>query len=224
MHESRLPPCAFHIKSIVVAVCCLIARPGLSEEIYNLAEGATWSYDYHNIMTYSGGAHSMTNVTDGTMHARVIGRMITNGITYAELETTYENIFGVPPQKGFIRQDEDGVYIGLEVAGKFHESPIVLFPVEVGNEWDYFDGEKGRRRIVAVGPMQIGDQTFDRCITIERSFGDPEKDALWKQTAYYVPGFGEVRIYMRRIMGPTLTETTTTIRTRHVSHKGLNTQ
>jgi len=212
--QSRFLDHVFPMKSIMVAACCLFAPSGFSEEIYNLTKDARWSYDYHNIMTYSGGVHSMTNLTDGNMHVRVISDMITNGMTYAVLETTYENIFGVPPQKGFIRQDESGVYIGMEVAGEFRESPIVLLPAEVGNEWDYFDGEKGRRRIVEVGPMQIGDQTFDHCIKIERSFGDPEKDALWTHTSYYVPGLGEVRMYMRRVMGPTLTETTTTISTR----------
>ncbi len=196
---------------ILLATFIGIATTASAIDFYDLTEGATLTYDYHNIMAYSGGAHSMTNVTDGRMIARVVGNTETNGRTYAVIETTYENIFGVPPQKGLMRQDETGVYIGLEINGQFHESPIVTYPLEVGQTWDYFDGEGGTRRIAEIGPMTIGDRTFDRCIKIERLFGDVEKDRLWTHTAYYVEGIGEVRMFMKRVMGPTLTETTTTI-------------
>jgi hypothetical protein len=199
------------MKIIAAILFTIAASVSYAEDFYNLEEGATLVYDYHNVLSYSGGENSMSNETNGRMISKVIGSTEIGGKTYAVIETSYENIFGVPPQKGYLRQDDSGVYIGLEIAGEFHESPIVKYPIEVGNSWDYFDGEKGTRRIVEVGTMQLGDRTFDNCIKIERTFGDAEKDSLWTHTAYYVKGIGEVRMYMKRAMGPTLTETTTTI-------------
>jgi hypothetical protein len=199
------------MKIIAAILFTMAASFAFAEDFYDLDEGTTLVYDYHNVMSYSGGPNPMSNETNGRMISKVIGKTEIGGKTYAITETTYENIFGVPPQKGFLRQDDSGVYIGFETEGGFQESPIIKYPIEVGNSWDYFDGEKGTRRIVEVGTVQLGDLTFDNCIKIERTFGDAEKDALWTHTAYYVKGIGEVRMYFKRVMGPTLTETTTTI-------------
>lgn len=199
------------MKTITLLAAVLFSVTCVADDFYNLAEGSTLVYDYHNTMTYDAGAHSMSNETIGRMTAKVIGNTETNGRTYAVIETTYENIFGLPPQRGLLRQDDTGVYIGLEIAGGFRDSPIITYPLEVGRSWDYFDGEGGTRRIAEIGPVTLGDRTFEDCVKIERTFGDAEKDRLWTHTSYYVKGIGEVRMIMKRVMGPTVTETTTTI-------------
>jgi hypothetical protein len=201
------------MKTMLAVTIAFMAVVGHAEDMYNLSEGNTLVYDYHNVMSYSVGNQNMTNITDGRMTVRVVGNVETNGQAYATLETTYENIFGVPPQKGMMRQDETGVYVAMEISGVLVEAAIVKYPLEVGQTWDYFDGEKGIRKITDIGPMKIGERSFDHCVKIERTFGDPEKDKNWTQSAYYVPGVGEVRMLSDRIMGPTHNVTTTTILT-----------
>ena len=181
------------------------------EAFYDLTPGKTWVFAYHNVVSLDHPTYGMTNVTDGTMRVKVIGDYVTNGVTYTQLETSYENIFGIAPQLGYIRVDEDGVYTASEIRGVFAESPIIKFPIEVGKSWDYYDGEKGRRRIAEVGTMKIGERTFENCVKIERVFDDPEKDGQWTHTDYYAPGFGNVRFHFIQKLGPTLSDTMATL-------------
>ena len=185
----------------------------LAESWYPLKPGTTWVYAYRNVLAYSGSPGAMTNVTEGTMTARVVGLLTTNGQTYAQTETTYSNIFAIPPQTLLLREDATGVYVADVLRGEFYESAIIKLPVAVAQPWPFFDGEHGQREVVAREPMTLAARTWTDTIRVVRRFGTPEKDGMWTQESVYAPGAGEIRFRFVQRLGPTLSDTTTELRT-----------
>jgi len=119
-------------------------------EYYPLKPGTEWVCGYHNDMFSNNPKLAYSNATTGKMRARVIGEEATNGAAYIVMETSYENLFIMPPQRTLFRYADDGVHIAMTIRDEFVDTRLIAFPLSAGASWDYFDGVAGQRRIASV--------------------------------------------------------------------------
>jgi len=59
------------MRKIAVILFTMAASVSFADDFYNLEVGTTLVYDYHNVLSYSGGANSMSNDTNGRMISKV---------------------------------------------------------------------------------------------------------------------------------------------------------
>ncbi|MBW7909212.1 MAG: hypothetical protein H3C50_09925 [Kiritimatiellae bacterium] len=189
------------------AVTIRAAPPGA--EYYPLKPGTKWVYDYHNEMFSNNPKFVYSNATTGKMRARVVGEETTNGVAYIVMETSYENVFNMPPQRTLFRYADDGVHMAMTIRDEFVDTRLIAFPPSAGASWDYFDGVAGQRRIASVETVEAGGKRYENCLKIVRDFKDPVKQKTLTHEDYYAPGVGLIkfRLYQNNEMGVSDTRT-----------------
>jgi hypothetical protein len=66
--------------------------------------------------------------------------------------------------------------------------------VSVGSEWEYYDGEKSKRKVTAKLEMELGDgRKVSDCIEVTRTVLDNKKLSNITNKDYYCPEIGHVK-------------------------------
>jgi len=172
----------------------LLAQPAAAHPYLPLQSGNTTvlAYDFHVDTTKPAFKQSDSK---GKMIIRTEGAEEKQGKRYTRFRTSYEGISFMAGSKDIHvwRREENGVvYLASPLQAVFNETVELPADVAVGSEWDYFDGEKSKRKVTAHLELQFEGKKFPDCIEVTRSILNNEKLKQAINKNYYCRDVGEV--------------------------------
>lgn len=92
------------------------------------------------------------------------------GKRYLRQTTSYRNIPYISEDQHTWRREENGnVYMASMLHGKWNETLELPEDVKLGKEWEYFDGEKSKRKITKIFDLKLDDgRVMPNCLEVTR--------------------------------------------------------
>lgn len=134
------------------------------------------------------------------------------GRKYFKFITTYKDIpFSKEPAIHWKREESGVLFAASIINGKLNETIELPADTSLGTEWDYFDGEKSKRKVTSILSLDFDGKKFHDCIEVTRVI---TKKTLSNVTniSYYCPNIGEVKSIFKQPtpIGDYITETSYT--------------
>lgn len=115
------------------------------------------------------------------------------GRRYLRQATSYRDIPYMKVDQLTWRREENGnVYFGSMLHGRWNETLELPADVSVGREWDYYDGEKSKRKVTRKLEIKLpGGEVLPDCIEIARTILKNERLANVVNKNYYCRDKGD---------------------------------
>jgi hypothetical protein len=93
-----------------------------------------------------------------------------DGKRYLRQTTSYRNIpYATEDQHTWRREENGNVYMASMLRGKWNETLELPKNVGLGKEWEYFDGEKSKRKITKIFDLKLDDgRVIPDCLEVTR--------------------------------------------------------
>lgn len=175
-----------------------------------LEEGRVTLLDYHFRVEGSKVPNAAQEVR-GEMTLRYSSYEEKFGKRYLRQTTSYRDIPYMSNDQLIWRREEDGnVYVASMLNDKWNETLELPKDVSIGAEWDYFDGEKSRRKVTRKLELKLaGGEVLTDCLEVTRSVLGNEKLKSAININYYCRDKGDSGFLFRQAspLGEYITET-----------------
>lgn len=116
-----------------------------------------------------------------------------DGKRYLRQTTSYRNIPYVSEDQHTWRREENGnVYMASMLRGKLNETLELPENVGLGKEWEYFDGEKSKRKITKIFDLKLDDgRVIPHCLEVTRFIVGNERLENVINKSFYCRGIGD---------------------------------
>ena len=116
-----------------------------------------------------------------------------SGKRYLRQTTSYRNIpYVIEDQHTWRREQNGNVYMASMLHGKWNETLELPKDVGLGKEWEYFDGEKSKRKITKIFDLKLDDgKVIADCLEVTRSIVANERLENVINKSYYCRDIGD---------------------------------
>lgn len=195
-------------KYLILLTCFILPVSALAHPYFPLREGIKTTLNYSFFVNTTRKEFKQAD-TKGSLASEIGTEEEKDGKKYFRFTTTYKDIpYSKEPVIHWKREEAGVLYAASIINGKISETVELPADLSLGTEWDYFDGEKSKRKVTSVLALEFEGKKFPDCIEVTRVI---TKKTLSNVTniSYYCLNVGEVKSIFKQPtpVGDYITET-----------------
>lgn len=179
--------------SQIVMLIFILSTNVSAHPYFDLTPGNTTTFDYSFEVITSKEEFKQSN-TKGKIKTQASEWVEKDGQRYLKYVTTYDGISFMTQAVELWRREDNGIlYIASIINNKLSETIELPANVTLNSEWDYFDGEKSKRKVTQILDLEFNGQTYKDCLEVTRVVLNSDRFKSVTNKNYYCPKIGDVK-------------------------------